>query len=186
MPLAARQVEGSIVLVVITSLVYVAAFFLLRYPLQPTVVSYSDGYLYPVIVGLTGDTDRRGIYFLPEKTTLADFLMMAGVEDADPVGGKTTGLSGGMTVNIGIRLTTGEMGNAARLLFNLPIDVNRASLADLVLVPGIGEKTAQRIVHLRESSGRLEKIDDLMKIPGIKERRLARLKEYLYVGDQEN
>ncbi|MDO8785498.1 MAG: helix-hairpin-helix domain-containing protein [Syntrophales bacterium] len=187
MPLAARQVEGSIVLVVITSLVYVAAFFLLRYPSPPAAVPYSDGSLYPVIVGLTGDTDHKGIYFVPEKTTIADFLKIAEVEDAeDFVEKKTAELSTGMRVNIGNRLTIGEMGAAGRLIFNIPIDVNRVSLADLVLVPGIGEKTAQRIVYLRESSGRFEKLEDLMKVPGIKEKKLARLKEYLYVGGQEN
>lgn len=186
LPLTNRQLEGSIVLVVITSVIYVTVFFLYRYPSQGTSIPYGDGVLYPVIVELTGDTDHKGIYFVPENTTISDFLKIAKVEDINDLEKRTVKLSTGVTVNIGNQLSMGKISAAKRLLLNIPIDINRASLNDLMFVPGIGEKTAWRIIHLRESSGRLQKLEDLMKIPGIKEKRLARIKEYLYVDGLEN
>ena len=183
MHLTNRQLEGSIVLVVITSIIYVAASFFSRYPLRGTSIPYSDRSSSPVTVELTGDTDHRGIYFIPENTTVSDFLKIAEVEGINGLEKKTVKLSTGMTVNINAsdQLSMGKMSAAKRLLLDISIDVNQASTEDLMLVPGIGEKTAQRIIHLRETSGKLQGLEDLMKIPGIKEKRLTRIRKYLYV-----
>ena len=62
------------------------------------------------------------------------------------------------------------------------IDVNRASAADLQSVPGIGKSLAQRIVDFREKNGPFAKIDDLLKVQGIGEKSLERLRPYLTVG----
>ena len=182
MLLTDRQIEGSIVLVVIVSVVYVAASLLIRYPSHVIPIPYSDQASYPVIAELTGDTDHRGIYFVPEDTTVPDFLKITEVGNISDFEGKTLKLSTGTAViiNAGNRFRMGKMGAAKRLLLNIPIDINLASLEDLVLVPGIGEKTAGQIIHLRQT-GKLQRLEDLMKIPGIKEKRLARIKKYLYV-----
>lgn len=180
MPLTNRQLEGAITLVVIASIIYVAAYFFSLHPLRGTSIPYSDRS--PVTVELTGEMDHRGLYFIPENTTVSDFLKMAKVESTNGLDKRT--LSTGMTVNINAngQLSLGEMSAAKRLLLNIPIDVNQASVEDLILVPGIGEKTAQRIIHFRETSGKLQRLEDLMKIRGIKEKRFAKIKKYLYVG----
>ena len=51
-----------------------------------------------------------------------------------------------------------------------PVDLNNASLSELLKVPGIGPRTALRIVKLRESKGKLE-IDDLRRLIGRKRTR---------------
>ncbi|MDI6775940.1 MAG: helix-hairpin-helix domain-containing protein [Syntrophales bacterium] len=188
MSITDRQLDGSIVLVAIASFVYIAVSLLARYPSHGTSIPYSDGGSCPVIAELTGDTDHRGIYFVPEDTTISDFLKIAEVENISDLEKKTVKLSTGVavTINAGNQLSMGKMGAAKRLLLDIPIDINLASPEDLMLVPGIGEKTAQRIIHLRETSGRLQGLEDLMKIPGIKEKRLARIKKYLYVEGVEN
>ncbi|MFA4915724.1 MAG: helix-hairpin-helix domain-containing protein [Syntrophales bacterium] len=98
---------------------------------------------------------------------------------------KNTKLSTGRTVNINKddQISIGEMSAAKKLFFNIPIDVNQTSIYDLMLIPGIGEKTAWQIIHFREMNGKLQKIESLMKIPGIKEKRLAGIRKYLYVED---
>jgi hypothetical protein len=51
--------------------------------------------------------------------------------------------------------------NARRLLFFHPMDINSASLEELILLPGIGEVTACRIVQFRQSLGFLLSVEEL-------------------------
>lgn len=62
------------------------------------------------------------------------------------------------------------------------VDLNRASAAELVLVPGIGERLALAIVELRTKKGSFTKLDDLLEIRGIGEKSLAALSEHLTVA----
>jgi competence protein ComEA len=69
-----------------------------------------------------------------------------------------------------------------RLALGLPIDLNRSSFEDLVLVPGIGEKTAEKILEERGLNGKFGKLEELMRVKGIKGKRLERLRRYLCIG----
>ena len=62
--------------------------------------------------------------------------------------------------------------------------MNRASAAELVVVPGIGERLAQAIVELREKKGPFTKLEDLLEVRGIGEKSLASLSEHLMVAKQ--
>ena len=72
--------------------------------------------------------------------------------------------------------------NARKMALNIPININKATLEDLMLIPGIGETTALRIIQFRESAGGFHTLEDLMKIRGIKEKKFEHLKKYLYAG----
>ncbi len=73
------------------------------------------------------------------------------------------------------------MNAAQRLALGMPLDINEASRDDLILVEGIGEATAEKIIELREKLGRFKNIEQLKLIKGIKEKRLSGLRKYLYV-----
>jgi competence ComEA-like helix-hairpin-helix protein len=62
-----------------------------------------------------------------------------------------------------------------------PIDLNRASAADLERVPGIGPATAKAILEFRQKSGRFHSVDDLLSVRGIGPKKLARMRPYLTV-----
>ncbi len=68
-----------------------------------------------------------------------------------------------------------------RLALGLPLDINLASLDELILIPGVGDAMAANIVEQREKIGRFERIDQLMNIKGIKEKKLSKLRPYFYV-----
>ena len=55
------------------------------------------------------------------------------------------------------------------------IDINRATVEELVAVPGIGQKMAVAIVDLRSKKGSFSRVEDLLEVPGIKEKKLANL-----------
>ncbi len=65
----------------------------------------------------------------------------------------------------------------ARASLEEPIDPNGASFAELIRVPGIGPKTARRIL-LRRKNGRIERMRDLAKL-GVAPRRAG---PFLQVG----
>lgn len=62
-------------------------------------------------------------------------------------------------------------------------ELNSVTFDDLIKIPGVGEKTAQKILLLRDSLNGFKKIEELLYIDGIKTKRLEKLKEYLYVDE---
>lgn len=62
------------------------------------------------------------------------------------------------------------------------VDINTATVEQLMSVPGIGQVIAQRIVEFREKNGPYGSVDDLLKVQGIGEKSLARIRERLSAG----
>jgi competence ComEA-like helix-hairpin-helix protein len=60
-----------------------------------------------------------------------------------------------------------------------PIDLNRATIAQLQQLPGIGPATAKAIIQFREKSGPLKRVEDLLAIQGISKARLEKLRPYV-------
>lgn len=48
-----------------------------------------------------------------------------------------------------------------------PININKATFDELVLLPGVGEKTASRIIERRQREGGFKSLDELKDIKGI-------------------
>jgi competence protein ComEA len=63
------------------------------------------------------------------------------------------------------------------------IDINRAEPWLLEALPGIGEVTAQAIVDYRSEHGPFKTIEDLLKVSGIGEGTLDKIKDYITVSD---
>lgn len=61
------------------------------------------------------------------------------------------------------------------------VDLNLATREDLMTLPGIGPSLADRILEDRQSKGSFQTVEDLMRIRGIKEKTLQKLKPFLKV-----
>jgi competence protein ComEA len=61
------------------------------------------------------------------------------------------------------------------------IDINTASSNELILLPGIGTKTAEKIIEHRKKYGKFKSPKDLLKIHGIGEKKLEKIKEFLII-----
>ena len=75
----------------------------------------------------------------------------------------------------------GRLSGAKLLTLNKQINLNTATGKDLEAIPGIGQKTSEIIVAYRKKHGRFKKIEDIMKVPGIKQKRFEKIKRYLTV-----
>jgi competence protein ComEA len=63
-----------------------------------------------------------------------------------------------------------------------PLDLNRASAADIDALPGIGAVLAQRVIDYRTASGGFRSIDDLRQVKGIGAKKLDRLRPLVMVS----
>ena len=62
------------------------------------------------------------------------------------------------------------------------VNLNTASASDLEGLPGIGAKTAARIVEYRQKNGPFKKIEELMNVKGIGEKAFLKLKSQVAVS----
>ena len=68
---------------------------------------------------------------------------------------------------------------------NQLVDLNTATEEELVALPGIGESRAKSIIAYREKNGGFSKIEDIMKIEGIKEGMCAKMKAKICVRGEK-
>ena len=103
---------------------------------------------------------------------LREILSQEGMEGLDALPNIGYGIAGAIRE----LLVTGRWGQLERL----------RGTADPVRlfqrVPGIGEALAQRIVEFREKNGPFSQVDDLVKVRGIGEKSIVKLKPYLTAG----
>ena len=63
----------------------------------------------------------------------------------------------------------------------LALNHNTATPTQLESLPGIGPTLAKRIVDFREKKGRFKRVEELLAIPGISEKKWKALRGYLTV-----
>jgi len=61
------------------------------------------------------------------------------------------------------------------------INLNTAGINELVKLPGIGEKTAEKIIQLRSERGKFKRLEELMDVRGIGEVKFNKIKKFLYI-----
>ena len=63
-----------------------------------------------------------------------------------------------------------------------PVDLNAATIKELQELPGVGQVTAQRIIDMRQKSGHFRRVEDLLAIRGISQKKLDALRPYITVS----
>lgn len=61
------------------------------------------------------------------------------------------------------------------------ININKAGVEILTKLPGIGLKTAEKIVALRDSKGGFKNLEELMEVKGIGTQKFSAIKKYLFI-----
>lgn len=89
----------------------------------------------------------------------------------------TTTITTSATTSIAVTTTTVHIGK---------YHLNRVTVEELMTIKGVGEKTAQAIIQYREQIGGFTRLEQLMYIDGIAEKRFSVLCEYLTLDDEEN
>ena len=61
------------------------------------------------------------------------------------------------------------------------VNLNTASMEELMTLKGIGESRAGDIIRYRQEAGGFQAIEDIMNVPGIKEGAFEKIKDYITV-----
>ena len=115
-------------------------------------------------VHVSGAVAREGVYALRRGDRVIDAVEAAGglLADAD-----TAGLNLAARLNDGERVHVPRLSEAAPTATPAPLDLNRATAAELEALPGIGERRAQAILDYRTVSGGFDRVEDLLLVEGI-------------------
>ncbi len=142
-------------------------------------------------VHIDGCVQSPGMIELAEGSRIADAI--------DKVGGMTSNAST-KNVNLAYVLQDGEkihipsveeensnleqiqvISSANTSSKNSKININKATLAELQKISGIGESTAKKIIEYRNINGKFKKIEELKQITGIGDKKYDIIKEEVTV-----
>jgi competence protein ComEA len=139
------------------------------------------------VVEIAGGVENPGIYCFEQQVDLGAVIKRAGGLTRNVVPAQKTfsvELSNAAKVTIGTNpssLKVETMEPEKRFLYFIPINVNTAQADELVVVPGIGDKTASAIVQYRQRHGNFLKLDELKEVSGIGDYKFMRWKRYLTI-----
>jgi len=68
-----------------------------------------------------------------------------------------------------------------KILYDLPLDINKATPEELMKISGIGPTLSTAIVAYRDKNGPFSHIEELTQIKGIGERKFRKIKKYVAV-----
>jgi competence protein ComEA len=177
-----HQVKGIIALSAVLAFVPFIVFFTSSQIHSKSPVLSMSG-LDSLVIEVVDEQGASGVFFVNPGTSAHQMFLRL---EINPTRGEDFKLKNGMKVRLVAeegyrRITIERMDAAKRLALGLPIDINLAGREDLKLIPGVGEILADDIVARRERMGRFKKIDQLMEIKGIKEKKLSKMRPYLYI-----
>ncbi len=139
-------------------------------------------------VYISGSVMKPGVYSFEEGARVTDGLDKAGglseeaatsavnlarlMEDGEQIYFPTED-----EVSNGYRVGDGLQEDASK-----PINLNRASLNELMEIPGVGEAKGKAIIQYREEQGAFGTVEELMQVPGIKEASFEQMQSYICVN----
>ncbi len=123
-----------------------------------------------LIINVAGKVKNPGVYQLPPGSRVVDALEAAGQQlkgvDISDINLARV-LVDGEQILIGSNRTVSGKVATKKITADNPLDINRATIAQLDTLPGIGPVTAQRIIDYRTKAGRINAVDELKKISGL-------------------
>lgn len=137
-----------------------------------------------LIINVAGKVKSPGVYQLPPGSRVIDAIEAAGNQlkgvDISDINLARLLVDGEQILVGGNRLQSSKS-VARKITADNPLDINRATLAQLDTLPGIGPVTAQRIIDYRNKVGRINALDELKKISGLGGAKFEEIKSLLRV-----
>lgn len=139
-----------------------------------------------IYVYICGEVKHPGVYAVSGKERIFRLIELAGglTEQADVSGvNQAQQLSDGQMVRIPSIEEAEEKadGQNPQETRDGKVNINLADTAELTALTGIGQGKAESIIRYREEHGSFKKIEDIMKVEGIKEGTFEKIKDHITV-----
>lgn len=148
-----------------------------------------------VYVDVDGAVVRPGVYRLKDGARVSQAIDVAGglTAEADVTGlNRASKVADGQKIyvpKVGEQQAAAAVGGAESSVATTPgagsssglVNINTASAAELQTLSGIGPSIAQSIIDERTKNGAFASVDDLMRVSGIGEKKLAKIKDCICV-----
>ena len=141
------------------------------------------------VVEVLGEVSSPGIYVFQNPPTLEEAIEKAGGLKGNTLLETTLSsevLETGTLITVekefNIKIKLERMQANKLLVFSIPLDINRASMEDLCLIPGIGESLAKEIMAYRERRMGFRSIEELKNVNGIGEKKWENFKTFFFVS----
>lgn len=137
---------------------------------QNTYVDVNQYQSEEIHVEVKGEVVNPGVYTVNYNAKIKDLIELSGGynENAD-----TSGINQSKT------LKNEDVIVIAKKSEQKKISINTANVDELVLLPGIGESTANKIIEYRNEFGPFQTLEDIQKIKGIKSKLYEKIKEFI-------
>lgn len=141
-----------------------------------------------ICVHVSGAVASPGVCYLPEGSRAADAVEAAGgfaegaAEDSLNL---ARILADGEQLIVArtdeLAATNPSPGAAAPAPANAKININTATSEELQELDGVGEATAEKIIKEREENGPFATVEDIMRVPGIGEKKFEAMRDNITV-----
>lgn len=138
-----------------------------------------------IFVDIDGAVNKPGVYEIDDGSRLIDLIELAGGMSNDV---RTLGLNKAEELKDGcyyyIPKIGEEVGEQIGDIKNPEkksslININKATLEELMKLPGIGESKGKAIIEYRENIGRFASVNELANVSGIGDKTLEKLREFV-------
>ncbi len=143
-----------------------------------------------VVVEVAGEVRNPGVYLFQNPPTLKEGIERAGglKESAQfDTASFSEILETGTLLTVTkeysreVKVKMERMAANKLLVFSIPLDLNRVSMEDLCLIPGIGESLAREIITYWERRKRFRSVEELKNVKGIGEKKYQSLKTFFVI-----
>ena len=144
-------------------------------------------------VYVCGEVNTPGVYTLPEGSRVCDVFVLAGgftenaavdywnqarvLKDGEMIYVPTIEEAKERDQDISSQDVSFKDNSAKN-----KININTASKAQLMTIPGIGEAKANAIIAYRESNGAFSSVEEIKKVEGIKDGVYTKMKDYIVIN----
>ena len=141
----------------------------------------------PIMVYVSGEVNRAGLYALPPGSRVNDAVQAAGgFSSAANTGAYNLAkiLDDGEQINVPGLTSPTSTGSITKYIapsIEL-VNINSATLDLLDTLPEIGPKTAQNIIDYRNANGPFTGIEDIMDVSGIGQATFEKIKDLITTG----